>query len=140
MASLAQLRTGLKDTITAAIPALFGYNQVPEVANLPAFVVVPRETDFVVAMGRGADTYEFDVIVLVSRRDDGLAQTDLDAYVTGAGASSIRQAIFNARTLGLAGTDAHVYRMESYGAQWDIGEINHVGAALKVRVTTTGTA
>lgn len=140
MASLAQIRTGLKTTIEAAVTGMFGYNQVPEVANLPAFVVVPRETDFVVAMGRGVDTYEFDVIVMVSRRDDGLAQTDLDAYITGAGASSLRQAIFNAPTLGLAGTHAHVYRMESYGATWEVAEINHVGAALKVRVTTTGTA
>lgn len=139
MASLAQVRTGLKTTI-ASPTGLIGYNQVPEVANLPAFVVVPREIDFAVAMGRGVDVYEFDVIVLVSRRDDGLAQTDLDAYVTGAGSSSIRQAVWNGRTLGLADTDAHVYRMESYGAQWDIGEINHVGAALKVRVTTPGTA
>lgn len=140
MSTLAQQRTALKTTITTAIPALFGYNNIPEVANLPAVVVVPREADFVVAMGRGADTYEFDVIVLVSRRDDSLAQTDLDAYVTGTGSSSVRQAIFNARSLGLSDADAHVYRMESYGAQWDIGDIDHVGAALKVRVHTTGTA
>lgn len=140
MASLAAIRTGLKSTITTAIPALFGYSNVPEVTNLPAVVVAPRNIDFQGAMGRGLDVYEFDLIVLVSRRDDDLAQTELDAYVTGAGASSIRQAIWNARTLGLANTDAHVYRMESYGAQWDVGDLNHVGAVLKVRVSTTGTA
>jgi len=140
MASLAQIRTGLKDTIVAAVPSLFGYNLVPEVTNLPAIVVVPRTTDFEVAMGRGADTYEFDVIVLVSRRDDGLAQTDLDGYVTGAGSNSIRAAVFATPGLGLSGTHAHVYRMENYGAEWNVGDLNHIGAALKVRVTTTGTA
>jgi hypothetical protein len=91
-------------------------------------------------MGRGMDTHEFDVIVLVSRRDDGLAQTDLDAFVTGAGSSSIRQAIFQAPSLGLSGTAALVYGMESYGAEWDIGALNHVGAALKVRVHSRGDA
>ena len=140
MSSVAQIRTALKTTITAAIPGLFGYEQVPEVSNLPAVVVVPRSSDFTVAMGRGADTHEFDVIVVVSRSDDGLAQTALDAFVTGAGSSSIRQAIFQARSLGLTDTDAHVYGMESYGAEWDIGALNHVGAALKVRVYTSGTA
>jgi len=140
MASLAQIRTGLIDTIVAAVPSLFGYNQVPEVTNLPALVVVPRTADFEVAMGRGADTYEFDVIVLVSRRDDRLAQTDLDAYVTGAGSSSIRAAVFATPGLGLSNVNAHVYRMENYGAEWNVGDLNHIGAALKVRVTTTGTA
>lgn len=140
MSSVAQIRTALKSTITDAITGLFGYNQVPEVANLPAVVVVPRASEFSAAMGRGVDVHEFDVIVLVPRADDGLAQTALDAYVTGAGSSSIRQAVWNARTLGLADADAHVYAMESYGAEWDIGALNHVGAALKVRVHTTGTA
>lgn len=140
MSSVAQIRTAMKTTITTAISGLFGYDQVPEVVNLPAVVVVPRSSDFAAAMGRGLDVHEFDVIVLVSRRDDGLAQTDLDAYVTGAGSSSIRQAIWNARTLGLSDADAHVYGMESYGAEWDIGTLNHVGAVLKVRVSTTGNA
>lgn len=140
MATVAEIRAGLKDTITAAVAGLFGYQQIPESANVPAVIVVPRASEFAVAMGRGADTHEFDVIVLVGRADDSLAQTALDAYVTGAGSSSIRQAIWNARTLGLSNTDAHVYGMESYGAEWEIGGINYVGAVLKVRVHTSGTA
>lgn len=140
MPSVAQIRTGLKTTITTAVTALFGYEQIPESVNVPAVIVVPRTSDFAVAMGRGVDTHEFDLIVLVARADDSLAQTALDAYVTGAGSSSIRQAIWNTRGLGLSGTDAHIYGMEQYSAQWDIGGINYVGAVLKARVTTTGTA
>lgn len=140
MSSVSQIRTALKDTITAANSAVFGYQQIPESVNVPAAIIVPRSSDFVIAMGRGADAHEFDVIVLVGRADDSLAQTAVDAYVTGAGASSIRQAIFNARGLGLSDCDAHVYGMESYGAEWDIGGINYVGAVLKVRVHTSGTA
>lgn len=140
MATVAELRTGLKTTATAAVSGLFGYDRIPESVNVPAIVVVPRASDFAVAMGRGVDTHEFDLIVLTGRADDGLAQTALDAYVTGAGSSSIRQAIWNGRTLGLSGTDAHIYGMESYGAEWEIGGINYVGAVLKARVHTTGTA
>lgn len=140
MASLTAIRTGLKTTVTAAVPSLFGYDVVPEVTNLPAIVVMPTAVDFEVAMGRGWDTYEFDLIVLVSRRDDALAQKELDTFVTGAGSTSIRQAIFNARTLGLADTDAHVSGMDRYSATFDVGDIDNIGAVLKVSVRTTGTA
>lgn len=141
MSSISEIRTALVETISAAIPALGVYDRVPEGLNiLPAVVIIPTASDFTVAMGRGADSHEFDVNVLVSRSDDGLAQTALDAYITGAGSSSIRQAIFQNRSLGLSDCDAHVYAMASYGAAWDFAAIDHVGAALKVRVYTSGTA
>lgn len=140
MASLTDIRSGLKTTISAAIPALHCYNTVPEVTNLPALVTLPVDCNFDGAMGRGTDTYEIDLYVLVSRRDDSLAQAELDTFVTGAGSSSIRQAIFNARALGLTGTDAHVTGMSRYGATFDVGEINNLGAVLRVQVHTTGTA
>lgn len=141
MPSLATIRTTLRDTIQDAITDLSGYATVPEVANLPAFVVIPRTTNFMVAMGRGLDTYTFDVLVLVSRRDDDLAQLDLDEYVNGFGASSIRQAIWNARATLLAlDIDATVTGMSDYAARFDVGNLDHVGARLTVQVNTTGTA
>jgi hypothetical protein len=141
MASLAEIRTTLKDTIEAAVSDLQVYEKAPEQVNLPAAVVLPTQTDFVQAFGRGLDVYEFDVLVLVSRRDDDLAQTDLDEYVNGFGAKSIRQAIFAARaTLAALGIDAFVVGMSDYGAQFNVGDIDHVGARLRVRVTTSGTA
>lgn len=140
MASLSAIRAALKTTIEDAVPAIQCYANVPEVTNLPAAVVMPRSSDFNRAMGRGVDLYLFDVIVLVSRRDDDLAQYDLDELVTGAGAKSLRQAIWNNRDLDLTDTDAHVTGMSQYGAQWDIGDVDHVGAVLSVQVTTPGTA
>lgn len=140
MASVKAIRDGLKSTIAAAIPGLNGYDTVADSVNLPAFVVVPASADFNVAMGRGADTHNFDVYVLTSWRESGLAQDDLDDYVTGAGAKSIRQAVFNAPTLGLTNTHAHVSGMRGYGARFDVAEIEHVGAILTVSVLTSGTA
>lgn len=141
MASLTDIRVALRDTIASAIDDLSPYNTVPEAANLPAWIVVPRTTDFFGAMGRGLDTYEFDGIVLVSRRDDELAQYDLDEFINGFGSKSIRQAVWNNRTLGLTdGTEATVVGMSDYGAQFPASGLDHVGAVLRIRVTTSGTA
>lgn len=138
MASLAQIRDALSDTITAAVTGIQGYPTVPEVTNLPAFVVVPRSTEFSQSFGRGFDRYDFDVIVLVSRRDDQLAQVDLDPYVNGFGSSSIRQAVWTTRDLGI-GVDASVTGMSDYGANFDVGDLDNVGARLAVQVLTSGT-
>lgn len=140
MPTLTQVRTAARDTITTAIPSLFGYRTVPDVVNGPAVIVAPSDIDFAVTMGRGFDTVTLDVTVLVAITDAALAQDGLDAYVTGSGAHSIREAIFNNRTLGLAGTDAHISAMRSYGATYDVNEISYVGAVLELVVTTTGTA
>ena len=139
MSSIATIRTAIKTTVEAAVSALTVYDTVPDRVNLPAVIVMPSGSDFNVAMGRGADTHTFDLYVLTSRRESGLAQDDLDAFVTGAGTSSIRQAIFAARSLGLSDADAHVRGMRGYGAQFEIADIDHVGAILEMVVHTSGT-
>lgn len=140
MATLSAIRAALKTTIEDAVADLQVYPNVPEQVNLPCVIVLPRSIDFQMAMGRGTDTYEFDLMVLVSRRDDDLAQYDLDDYVTGAGDKSVRQAVFNANTLGLSGTSAIVRGMERYGASFEVGDVAHVGAVLPCTVHTPGTA
>jgi hypothetical protein len=140
MASLAQIRQGIATTISTAVPTIHAYKRAPGTVNLPAFVVIPRETDFQQSMGRGLDVYSFSVIVLTSARDDDLAQADLDEFINGFGSKSIRQAIFANRTLGLANVDASVVGMNDYGARFDVADIDHVGARLLVDVHTTGTA
>ena len=139
MPSLSQIRTALVSTITTAVPALKGSDKVPESIIVPAILVAPRAADFQRAFGRGLDGYTFDVIVLVSGRDDTLAQGDLDVYVNGFGSSSIRQAVFNARTLGID-VDASVTGMADYGANWTFGATDYVGARLTVEVLTSGTS
>lgn len=140
MASLAQIRTGLVTTITAAIAGLEGYDKVPASVNVPGFMVVPRSTEFGKTFGRGFDGYGFDVIVLVSRSDDVLAQGALDDYVNGFGSKSIRQAVWNARGLGLTEVEATVTGMSDYGATFEVGGVDYVGARLAVDVLTSGTA
>jgi hypothetical protein len=140
VASLSDIRDALRDTVVAAIPALTGYDTIPGSPNLPAFAVIPVEADFAVAMGRGADTWLLDLFVLVSSRDEALGQGELDQYVTGAGTKSIRQAVFTTRALGLSNVDAHVAGMTGYNLGFSAAQIDHIGATLRVVVTTTGTA
>jgi len=143
MASLSEIRTALKATIETAVSGLTGYETVPEAVNVPAFLVVPRATEYSKTFARGFDSYTFDVIVLVSRSDDRLAQLALDPYITGSGDASVRQAIWNNRSLGI-GTDADtveatVTAMAEYGATYTFGNTEYAGARLSVTVLTSGT-
>lgn len=141
MPSLATCRRRIKEVVDAAVSDLHVYQNAPESVNLPAAVIVPRASDFATAFARGNDVYELDILVLCSRRDDDLAQDDLDEYVNGFGTKSIREAIFNARpTLAAEGIDAFVTGMTDYGAQFQVGDMDHVGARLRVRINTSGTA
>lgn len=140
MSSLQTIRGAVKETLETAIESLRVYDTVPEAVELPAAVVQPTAADFDVAMGRGTDTWTFDLLILVSWGDSELAQNSLDDYVTGAGVNSVREAIFQARSLGLTDSDAHVREMTSYGVRFQAASIDHVGAVLTLVVHTRGTA
>lgn len=138
MASLASIRTAVKATLETAITGLHVYDKVAGVVLVPAVVVEPVTADFLVAMGRGTDTWQFDLHVLVSEADETVGQAALDPYVSGAGSQSIRAAVFAARTLGLASTDAHVAAVTAYGGQFESAGIPHIGATLRLIVHTKG--
>lgn len=141
MSSLAAIRDAIKSTIEAGITSLHCYDTVPDATNvLPAVVVLPFTADFEKAMGRGTDQWSFDLLVLTSTGDLGLGQDALDDYVSGAGTKSIRQVIFNNKTLGLSDVDAHVSQLLEYGMSFTNAEVPHIGARLRLEVFTSGTA
>lgn len=139
MASLEQIRDGIKTTLDTNIASLFAYDTVPDVVNLPAVVPVPVEADFAVAMGRGTDKWTLDLLVLASYAVPELGQDSLDSFVSGAGSNSIRQVVFNNKTLGLARTDAHVSALTEYNARFEAANVPHVGGRLTLIVYTPGT-
>jgi hypothetical protein len=140
MAGIEQIRDAVKTTVET-IAGLRVYDTAPDIANLPAMLVLPVATNFNAAFGRGFDTHQFDLFVMVSRVVPRVGQDSLDAFVTGAGPQSIRQAVFTNRSLGLAdGTEAHVSGMSRYGGTFPAASIEHIGAALRLVVTTPGTA
>jgi hypothetical protein len=140
VATLQALRDAIKSTITANVSDVEVYDTIPDVVHTPAIVVVPAEADFNIAMGRGTDRWEFDLFVLCQRAVADEGQDQLDAYVTGAGSSSIRELVFDNKTLGVEGVDAHVSDMRGYGEAFTVAQIPHVGAILRLVVLTPGPA
>jgi hypothetical protein len=145
MATLADIRTAIQTTLAAALAGVQCYDKVPAKPVPPCVYPVPVDADFAVAMAKGTDTWEFDLVVLVPTADLVVGQTLLDPYVSGAGASSIRHAIWASRTapgnsLGLTGTDAHVAAMTEYGGTHEYGGNQHIGAVLRLVVHTSGTS
>jgi len=141
MASLQQIRDGLKTTLENNIDGLRVYDVVPDYSiNFPVAIVLPTTISFGLAMQRGTDLYNFDILVAVQRGESRTAQDALDLYITGAGGSSLRQAIFNNRTLGLSDTDATVTGVSNYAGDVNLNGIDAIGANISLEVYTKGTS
>jgi len=141
MASLQQIRDGLKTTLENNITGLRVYDVVPDYSiNFPVAIVLPTTITFGLAMQRGTDLYNFDILVAVQRGESRTAQDALDLYITGAGSSSLRQAIFNNRTLGLSDTDASVTGVSNYAGDVNLNGIDAIGANISLEVYTKGTS
>jgi hypothetical protein len=142
MSSLTTIRAAIARTIdTHTSMELFVYALVEDMGMLPAIIVEPVFADFEEAMGRGMDTWDFNIYILTSRAADSAnGQQLLDQLVSGAGPNSIRQILYEHADLGLQDTDAAAYALKGYGGSFDWAKVPHVGAVLKVRVRTDGRA
>ena len=139
MATLAEIRDGLKTTV-GNISGLRCYDTVPDNAiNFPVAIFIPTEIQFDLAMQRGTDLYTFDMLVAVQRADSRTAQVKLDAFITGSGSSSVRQVIYNNKTLGLSDTDARTVSVSNISADVSVNGIDAIGANIEVQVYTKGT-
>ena len=66
---------------------------------------------------------------------------ELDATtINSGGSSSVRQVIYNNKTLGLSDTDARVVNMTNYAADVNLNGIDGVGANLTIEVYTKGSS
>lgn len=143
MSYLKQIRTAIKTTIESGIPGLKCYDKIPENALvLPAVVVQPVNTDFTKAMGRGVDQTDFMLLVLVAYNNLEVAQDNLDPFVESTGPQSIRECIWNNRSLGI-NVDAHIHRMFDYGMRFEGDYMGRgheqLGARLAMTVYHRGT-
>ncbi len=140
MPTLGQIRAAIDNTVQNNIPGLRGFNDVADVIQVPAMVVMPaRDTaDFNGAFGRGMDTWRFDLYVLVARSESSVAQDALDQYVSGTGARSLRRVLYEHSDLGIGVDDAHVEGIREYGGKFQTARIDHVGAIVRLTVRTSG--
>jgi hypothetical protein len=130
--SLSTLRTGIATNL-ATISGLRTSATVPDDPKPPVAVIVPNGISFDTAMGRGLDTYEFTVLVIVGRVDERSAQNTLDAYCAATGATSIKTAIERDKTLAGAAQSLRVTEMRNYSAL-QISENTYLAAEFAVTV------
>jgi hypothetical protein len=76
------------------------YDLIPTPAVAPCAIVGQLDFTFDLNNARGLDQANLDVVVLVGRFSERAAQIDLDKYLAGEGAFSIKTAIESDRTLG----------------------------------------
>lgn len=135
MGSLADIRTGL-ETRLATISGLNARDKAPATIVTPMAFPLPGSIEFDETMGRGVDTYTFTVRLLVQRAVDQVAQENLDPYLDGSGAQSIKAAI-EGGALGGSVDWARVVRVSRYG---DIDHAGHMylGADFFVEVNADG--
>lgn len=137
MAELAEIRDAIKTTIENNISGLRVYDTIPDVTNLPAVVPFPKSCDFNGAMGMGLDTWEIDLLVLVSPgADRRRAQETLDGYITGRESKSIRKVLFENSDLGLTDAFIHPTGVSGYGGSWET-HVESVGAILHTTVRSS---
>jgi hypothetical protein len=130
MASVSSIRTGLATrlgTITGLRTSAF----MPDNPNPPIAVVMPSSVSYDDTFKRGMQTYVFNVLVIVGRVDERTAQSNLDAYVSSTGTSSIKLAIEGDKTLGGVVFDTRVSEMRNYG-QLPVGEVTYLTAEFTV--------
>lgn len=140
MPTLTEIREAIDNTVQNRIAGLRGFDEVTDVAQLPAMVVMPaRDTaDFTGAMGRGLDVWRFDLYILVQRGEGSAAQKALDQYVSGSGPRSLRQCFYENSDLGGVVDDASCEGIREYGGKFQTARIDHVGAIVRLTVRTSG--
>lgn len=127
------IRTGLKTNLST-IKGLRIYELIPSPAVAPAAIIGQLDFTFDTNNARGLDTANLDVVVLVQRFSDRSAQTELDKYLAGSGAYSIKTAIESDRTLGGACSTLKVTSAEA--GSYMSGEIEFL--SYRYRLTVWG--
>ena len=130
------IRKGLMDALVdPAIPGLTAYKAIPPNPLYPCVIPIPETSDYVKAFQRGLVVWDYNLVVLVGGVDSAIMQERLDELIDISGLS-IPNTLYSNRTLGLSNVDVAVLGVSSYLVRF----LNqHIGASLKVRVTTVGT-
>lgn len=116
MTSIKAMRQGLAANLST-IPGMRTSYFIPDNVNPPCAVITPPTIRYDLAMGRGTDQYDFQVIVLVTRADERIGQDLIDSYCAPSGAGSVKAAIESDRTLAGSVFDLRVTDMTGVAPQ-----------------------
>ena len=128
-----QVREGLKANLET-IKGMRVYDLIPSVPVAPAAVVGQLDFTFDLNNARGLDQANLDVVVLVQRFTERTGQNDLDKYLAGSGAYSIKAAIESDLTLGGACNTLRVTSAEA--GTYAAGDIEFL--SYRYRLTVWG--
>lgn len=139
------VRKAIANQITAVIPApLTAVWYVPDMASEPMAWVKPGVINYDKAYGpHGMEQLDFEIVLVVSRADDQAAQINLDQYIHGTGALSIKAAVEAGRAQygGTAYTgildDLWVSKVDSYNF-YILGDTRFLGCTFTVTVIGSG--
>ena len=92
MGTIAQVRQALSDAVDG-ITGLRSAPYVPDQINPPQAVVWDTGIDYDLVLGRGADTYDFRVVVYVNRTAEVAAQKLLDTLREPTGSTSLKTVV-----------------------------------------------
>lgn len=132
MASISELRDGIATNL-ATISGLRTSAIIPDNPNPPIAIVQLNRVQYHQDFKRGMTEYNFSVQVVVGRVDERTAQSNLDAYCSSTGSSSIILAVESDRSLGGKAFDAIVTEVSNYGSV-TISDIVYLAAEFNVRV------
>lgn len=132
MASISELRDGIAANL-ATISGLRTSATIPDNPNPPIAIVQLNRVQYHQDFKRGMTEYNFSVQVVVGRVDERTAQSNLDAYCSSTGNSSIILAVESDRSLGGKAFDAIVTEVSNYGSV-TISDIIYLAAEFNVRV------
>lgn len=132
--SIADIRTGLA-TALDAVTNLRVSSYYPDDITVPtrgaAGIVDTYRIEFDSALNRGSDEITFDVLIVVDRTSERVAQQTLDTFVP-----LVKAAIELDSSLAGACDDLHVTAMNGY-APLDNGGTTYLAASFAVRVIAT---
>lgn len=92
---LGELRAGLVARLASVPSMAHAGTRLPSAPGLPFAVVPLPSIDFHSTMGRGCDSAEIEVQVFVSASDPDAGESQLEAFMAGHGAESVRAALEN---------------------------------------------
>lgn len=136
MAAPSTVKAGLKTRIET-ITGLTGYDKPGGTLVLPAALILSGPIVFDETMARGSDLLTFEVLLLVAEPTAELAAEDLDPYLNGSGATSVKAALESDGTA-ITGVDfVNVPQVTEYGDVQYAGK-QYLGARFQVEVNADG--
>lgn len=136
MATLREIRDGLKTIIEGGIPGITVYPRVPGSSTGRCVIVEPSPSDYLQVMTQATWSWSMRLSILVPAATLDIGQQDLDELIDMDGDRSIPRLLLANMSLGLPRTQVVGLGMTDYGGQHESGGVNHLGAAINLDVHT----